>query len=128
MRQRVAYLTDEQWNKIEPLIPEHPPRPKGGRPRADEPLVFEGILWMLKTGARWKDLPDKYPDPSKCWRRLKEWYEAEVFKDMWRAFLSELDASGVLGWEETFIDASFIPAKKGVRGSEKPREVRERSA
>jgi len=113
---RVVYLTDEQWKKIEPLIPKPPPRPKGGRPRKDNRLVFEGILWILKTGARWKDLPDKYPHPSTCWRRLKEWYEAEVLKDMWRAFLSELDANGVLDWEESFIDASFFPAKKGSSG------------
>ena len=118
MSKRVVYLSDEQWKKIEPLIPKPPPRPKGGRPRADDRLVFEGILWILKTGARWKDLPDKYPHPSTCWRRLKEWYEAEVLKDMWRAFLSELDANGVLDWEEAFIDASFFPAKKG-RGSRK---------
>ncbi|MGO9572463.1 MAG: transposase, partial [Desulfomonilaceae bacterium] len=45
------YLTDEQWKKIEPLIPKPPPRPKGGRPRKDNRLVFEGILWILKTGA-----------------------------------------------------------------------------
>ena len=128
MSKRVVYLTDEQWSKIEPLIPKSLPGPKGGRPRSDDRLVFEGILWILKTGARWKDLPDKYPDPSTCWRRLKEWYEAEVFKEMWRAFLSQLDANGVLDWEESFIDATFIPAKKGARGLEKPRGGRERSA
>jgi len=126
--ERVVYLTDEQWAKIEPLIPKSPPRPKGGRPRADDRLVFEAILWILKTGARWKDLPDKYPHPSTCWRRLKEWFEAEVFKDMWRAFLSELDANGVLDWEEAFIDASFFPAKKGARESGKPSGERDRSA
>ena len=119
MSKRVVYLTDEQWEKVEPLIPKRPVGPKGGRPRADDRLVFEGILWILKTGARWKDLPDKYPHPSTCWRRLKEWYEAEVLKDMWRAFLSELDAKGVLDWEESFIDARFFPAKKkGSSGRE----------
>jgi transposase len=125
---RVVYLSDEQWRKIEPLIPQAPPRPKGGRPRADDRLVFEGILWILKTGARWKDLPEKYPHPSTCWRRLKEWYEAEVLKDMWRAFLSELDANGVLDWEESFIDATFFPAKKGAQRSGRPRGEREQSA
>ena len=127
MSNRVVYLTDEQWKKIEPLIPKPPPRLKGGRPRADDRLVFEGILWILKTGARWKDLPDKYPHPSTCWRRLKEWYEAEVLKDMWRAFLSELDANGVLDWEESFIDASFFPAKKGAQRSGRPKGEREQS-
>ena len=52
-------LTDEQWSKIEPLIPKRPKNPKEGRPPADDRLVFEGILWMLKTGARCEDLPDR---------------------------------------------------------------------
>jgi transposase len=77
-------------------------------------LVLEGILWVLITGARWKDLPERYPHPSTCWRRLKEWLETGVLIEMWRAFLSTLDANGVLDWEEAFIDASFFPAKKGL--------------
>jgi len=114
--ERVVYLTDEQWRKIEPLIPKKPIGRRGGRPRADDRLVFEGILWILRTGARWKDLRDRYSNPSTCWRRLREWYETDVLKDMWRAFLSELDHNGILDWDEVFVDASFFPAKKG-RGS-----------
>ncbi len=127
MRVRKPMVTDEQWEKIKPLIPPRPPRPKGGCPPADDRACFEGILWVLKTGARWRDLPDEYPDPSTCWRRLKDWHEAGVIKDMWRAFLSELDQEGILDWEESFVDATFIPAKKGARPSEKRREARERS-
>jgi transposase len=117
---RVVYLTDEQWRKIEPLIPKKPIGPKGGRPRANDRLVFEGILWILRTGARWKDLPERYPNPSTCWRRLREWYETDVLKEMWRAFLSELDHEGILAWDEVFVDASFFPAKKGARESGRP--------
>ena len=61
MSKRVVYLTDEQWKKIEPLIPKKSVGRKGGRPRTNDRLVFEGILWVLRTGARWKDLPDRYP-------------------------------------------------------------------
>lgn len=128
MNDRVVYLTDEQWKKIEPLIPRRPNNRKGGRPPADDRLVFEGILWILKTGARWKDLPKKYPHPSTCWRRLREWYETDVLKDMWRAFLSELDHNGILDWDEVFVDASFFPAKKGARESGLPSGERDRSA
>jgi transposase len=124
---RVVYLTDEQWKRIEPLIPTKPVGRKGSRPSADDRLVFEGILWILGTGARWKELPDRYPHPSTCWRRLKEWYETDVLEETWRTFLSERDATGVLDWEESFIDGSFSPAKKGVRESGKPKGERERS-
>lgn len=116
MRVREPMVTDEQWAKIEPLIPKHEPSRKGGRPKADDRLVFEGILWVLKTGARWKDLPDRYPHPSTCWRRLRHWYEEDVLKDMWRAFLSELDHEGILDWDEVLGGASFIPIKRRCGG------------
>ena len=61
---------DEQWKKIEPLLPK-PRRSKSGRrPPKDNRDCFEGILWVLRSGARWKDLPAQYPSPSTCWRRL----------------------------------------------------------
>ena len=122
---REPMLTDTQWSKIEPLIPK---RPKRGRPPSYDRLVFAGILCILRTGARWKDLADIYPRPSTCWRRLKHWYEADVLKNMWRAFLSELDHQDILEWDEAFVDATFIPAKKGAQGSARPRGAKEQSA
>lgn len=110
MRAREPMLTDEQWDRIKPLIPLRPPRPQGGRPPADDRACFEGIVWVLKTGARWRDIPDQYPHPSTCWRRLRTWHEAGVFKDMWCCFVSDLDAQCRVDWEETFVDATFIPA------------------
>jgi len=127
MNKRHEQVTDEQWAKIAPLLPKPPFRKKGGRPRADDRLVFEGILWIARTGARWKDLPERYPSPSTCWRRLQQWQEQSLFKDIWRAFLSELDQQELLDWDEAFMDGSFAPAKKGALESDKPRGVRDRS-
>ena len=56
-RKRQPLLTDEQWAKIEPLVPRPKSSRRGGRPRCDDRRVLEGILWILKTGARWRDLP-----------------------------------------------------------------------
>ena len=118
------FLSDEQWKKIEPLLPQSSRR---GRPWADNRRVLEGILWVLKTGARWRDLPPEYPSPSTCWRRLQLWEEQEVWLDVWRQFLAELDARGRLDWSESFVDGSFAPAKKGARASAKPSAARARS-
>ena len=52
MKKRHEQVTDEQWSKIEPLLPKQPCRSKGGRPRADDRLVFEGILWMARFRLR----------------------------------------------------------------------------
>lgn len=84
-------LTDAQRAKIQPLLPKRPKRPRGGRPRAHDRKVLEGILWILRSGARWQDLPEEFPSPSTRWRRLRDWEEQEIWLEIWRAFLAELN-------------------------------------
>jgi transposase len=76
-------LTDEQWAVIEPLIPEVERQPSGpGRPWHDARDVMNGILWILRTGARWQDLPDRYPSYQTCHRRFQQWGDSGVFDQM----------------------------------------------
>jgi transposase len=121
-------LTDAQWAKIEPLLPTLPQTRKGGRPWADPRTVVEGILWVLKTGARWRDLPNEYPSPATCWRRLRRWYDDGTWLRVWRAFIAELDARGRLDWETAIIDGTFAPAKKGALTSVLPSAGKAQSA
>lgn len=120
-------LTDEQWQKIEPLLPTFKRSAKGGPKPVDNRRVFEGILWVLRSGARWKDLPRQYSSASTCWRRLRDWEEQGVWERIWRAFLAELDEKGQLDWAETFADGSNAAAKKGVCASARPNAERVRS-
>ena len=70
---RQALLSEMQWQEIEPLLPRQK-RHRRGRPAKDNRAVLEGILWVLKTGARWRDLPsDLGVSHSVCWRRLQRW-------------------------------------------------------
>src|SRR5579864_6418937 len=78
-------LTEAQWQKIAPLLPQPPQHRQGGRPWVENRRVLEGILWILRSGARWQDLPEKYPHPSTCWRRLRDWEEQGVWLKVWRA-------------------------------------------
>jgi transposase len=126
-REPKPFLTHKQWQRIEPLLPKLRKTKRGGRPWAENRAVLEGILWILRTGARWKDLPSEYPSPSTCWRRLKLWEEQDVWLDIWRAFLATLDERKQLKWSEAFIDGSFAPAKKGAKGSGKRSAGRARS-
>ena len=57
MAEYKAELTDEQWAKVEKLLPKRKPNPKGGRKPTSDRDCFEGVLWVLRSGARWKDLP-----------------------------------------------------------------------
>lgn len=128
MRNRQKLLTDEQWELVEPLLPKPKRRKdKRGRPPVPNRACFEGILWVLYTGAAWHFLPDEYPSPATCWRRLRRWEEQGVWLNAWRALLGALDEHGLVRWDETFMDGSFAPAKKGALLSEKPSAARERS-
>ena len=122
---RSVRLTDGQWSKIEPLLPKLTSR---GRPWRDSREVLEGILWVLRTGACWKDLPAEYPSPATCWRRLRRWEAEGVWLDVWRTFLSELNSKGRLDWSEAFVDGTFAPAKKGAHASARPSAGRARSS
>lgn len=121
-------LTDEQWARVAPHLPKPNRSLKGGRPRSDDRACFEGILWILRSGARWKDLPDAYPSPATCWRRLSEWEAQDIWLELWRAFLAQLDEAKQLDWSEAFMDGTFAPAKKGGLASEKHARVRGQSA
>jgi hypothetical protein len=72
-------------------------------------------------------MPNRYPSGVTCWRRLRDWEERDVWLDAWRALLGTLDRRGLLRWEETFLDGSFAPAKKGAKQSGKRSVVRARS-
>jgi transposase len=107
-------LTDEQWLLIEDLFPEPRPSPQGGRPRAPTRPCVEAILWILRSGARWKDLPRHFPSPSTCWRRFDAWTQAGIWPRAWSRLLRQLDARGQIDTSETSADGTFAPAKKGA--------------
>jgi transposase len=127
MARDTAELTDEQWEKIAPLLPAPHAAPWGGPNPLSHRPCFEGMLWIVRTGARWKDLPTHYPSPSTCWRRLRAWAAHDVWRKVWRAFLGQLDAQGQLDWSDAFADGRFAPAKKGGRVSARPNGAQARS-
>ena len=85
-------VTERQWKRLEPLLPTPPRRrDRRGRPWAENRACLEGILWVLRTGARWRDMPERYPSGVTCWRRPREWEEAGVWLAAWRELLVMLD-------------------------------------
>ncbi|MCA9412852.1 MAG: IS5 family transposase [Candidatus Omnitrophica bacterium] len=107
-------LTNEQWEVLEPLIPENPRRADGrGRPWKNNRDVLNGILWVLRTGAPWKDLPDRYPPYQTCHRRFQRWSDEGVMEKILLALSEHLKERGKLNLSEAFIDGSFSGAKKG---------------
>jgi transposase len=113
-------LTEEQWHVLEPLSGEMPRHTDGrGRPWRSIREVLNGIRWMLRTGAQWADLPERYPPYQTCHRRYQRWVREGVFARILEALATDLKARGGLDLSACFIDGTFIVAKKGrMRGSD----------
>ena len=109
-------VEDRLWELIEPLIPSRPaPRGPGGRPRIDDRAALEGILFVLDTGCRWRDLPEQLGCGfgHTAWRRLREWHDAGVWDRLHQLVLYELSNIDELDWTRGCIDAVSVRSKKG---------------
>jgi transposase len=124
MRRTKRVLADEQWARIEPHLPKYVPSARGGRPRANDRECLEGILWLLRSGARWRDVPVDMPSGCTCWRRLQEWAGEGILEEIHAQLIEELGTLGKLHLKELLADATFIRAKKGETMSAKPSAAR----
>jgi transposase len=122
-------LTDEQWEALEPLIPNPSRRSDGrGRPWRAPRGVLDGILWVLRTGAPWRHLPERYPPYQTCHRRFQRWNEEGVLDEILRALGEDLRDRGGFDLSECFIDGTFVGAERGGGRWERPSEARTRSS
>ena len=121
-------LTNEQWGLLSRLLPPLPRRKDGrGRPWKDSRVVLDGILWVLGTGAQWKALPERYPPYQTCHRRFQRWVRDGTWQKIVRGLAKRLRQRGQIELAEAFIDAMFVPAKKGGARSAKPSGAKDRS-
>src|SRR5215210_4352532 len=117
-------VSDELWKIIEPLLPQEPPKPKGGRPRVDDRAALTGIIFVLKSGIPWEMLPQEQMGCASgvsCWRRLEEWQEAGVWERLHQALLDRLGEANQIDWSRASLDSASTPAK---RGAQKPLRIR----
>ena len=124
-------MSDDLWSAIEPLLPKRPPRLKGGRPPCDDRKALTGIVFVLRTGIQWNDLPQELGCGSgvTCWRRLRDWQEAGVWDALHAVLLTWLHDAKRIDWSRACVDASLVPAKKGgKRPAPTPRTAGVRAA
>jgi transposase len=108
-------LSRQQWERLRPLLP--PQKPHTGRPNNDHRPVREGIIWVLRTGAPWADLPERYGKWKTVASRFSRWQKAGVW-DRILAGLQELaDADGRFDWALHFVDSTTIRAHQHAAGA-----------
>ncbi len=108
-------LTDEQWKRLRPLLP--PQKPKTGRPNADHRRIINAILWIDRTGAPWRDLPDRYGPWQTVASRFYRWQQAGIWQRIFAALQQQAASEGRLDWETHYIDGTVVRAHQHAAGA-----------
>lgn len=113
-------VTDDLWEIVKPLLPARRPRRRdrhrrGGRPPVDDRRVLAGIVFVLKTGIPWEYLPQEMHCGCgmTCWRRLRDWNDAGVWRELHRVLLDRLNAADKIDWSRAVVDSASIRAMHG---------------
>jgi transposase len=117
-------VSDELWERVEPLLPKVERRYRyPGRKRLPDRQALQGILFVLYTGIAWRHLPAElgFGGGSTCHRRMDEWQRAGVWERLHEVLLADLRAAGEIEWSRAVADSSHVQAKKGA-----PRRARAR--
>ncbi|GGT14476.1 hypothetical protein GCM10010240_54800 [Streptomyces griseoviridis] len=122
-------VSDDLWERVAPLLPPRPLRRRRypGRLPVDDRAALRGIVYVLRTGVTWTDVPTETIGCSRvtCWRRLRDWTKAGVWPRRHEILLAERRRAGLLDMEDAVVDASHVRALKG--GSHRTGEQRGRT-
>ncbi|SDZ06454.1 IS5 family transposase [Thermoactinomyces sp. DSM 45892] len=104
-------ITDKQWRKINGYLPKA--KRGRGRPEANLRKTLNGILYVLRTGCAWMDMPKKYGSYTTCWRRHRLYSKLRIWDRIWKWLLRDLYEEKKIQLGIAHVDASFVPAKRG---------------
>ena len=108
-------LTDAQWERLAPLLP--PEKPKTGKPNKPHRIVLNAILWKLRTGAPWRDIPATYGPWQTAYTRFRRWRLAGVWERLFATVLQQADAAEQFDWSLHFVDGTVIRAHQQAAGA-----------
>jgi transposase len=110
-------LTDEQWALLRPLLP--PQKGRRGRPNNDHRPIVNGILWLDRTGAPWRDTPERYGPWQTIATRFYRWRRAGIWDRVLASLQEQADDAGDLDWSLHHVDGTIIRAHQHAAGAQK---------
>ena len=110
-------LSNEKWERLKPILP--PQKPHTGHPANDHRPIVNGILWILRTGAPWRDLPERYGKWTTVSSRFYRWQKDGTWDRILAALQAEGDQQGQLDWELHFVDGTVVRAHQHAAGAKK---------
>lgn len=110
-------VDDELWALLAPLLKNDKPRRKPGRPRRDDRAIFDGLIWLARTGAQWSQLPRAFGPKSTVHERFTEWVETRALERAWAVLLQAYDGEVGLDWTWQAADGCIVKAPFGEKGA-----------
>ena len=109
-------VDDALWAELQPLLVIAKPRKKPGRPRNDDRAIFDGLIWLNRTGSQWAALPRAFGAKSTVHDRFQEWVEHGCFERAWARLLEAYDGEVGLDWQWQAADGCLVKAPLGQKG------------
>jgi putative transposase len=106
-------VSDDLWAKIKPILAEFDPPNRMGRKRIDQRCALNGIIYRLRSGVQWNQLPKEFGDDSSVHRTFQRWVALEIFDRIWATLVDECEALGAVDWEWQAADAAMGKARLG---------------
>ncbi len=106
-------ITDVEWEHIKPYIPEEQEVSSRGRPCKESRAMLNGICWILRSGAAWRDLPERYGPWQTVYKRYAKWSKAGIFEKLFKDLTADADKQNIS------IDSTCIKAHKASAGAKK---------
>lgn len=117
-------VDDALWALVAPILKSTKPRKKPGRPRRDDRAIFDGLIWLARTGAQWSALPREFSPKSTAHERFSEWVASGALERAWAVLLREYDDAIGLDWTWQAADGCIVKAPFGKRGARVRRRPR----
>jgi transposase len=107
-------LSDAEWARLRPLLPD---RARTGRPPKDHRPILDALLWLARTGAPWRDLPERYGPWRSVATRFYRWTRSGLWDRILSALRRVADARGGIDWELHMVDATSVRAHRHAAGA-----------
>ena len=109
-------VDDARWAELQPLLVVDKPRKKQGAPRKDDRPIFDGLIWVARTGGQWEHIPRRFGAKSPIHDRFQEWVEYACFERAWARLLEVYDDEVALDWQWQAADGCIVKAPLGKKG------------
>jgi putative transposase len=109
----IWHVNDELWEIIRSILKELDPPSATGRPRTGQREALDGIIYVMRTGGQWNQLPRKFGDDSSVHRTMQRWIARGVFHRIWAILIENCDELGGVNWEWQSADGAMGKARFG---------------